>query len=260
MIKRSAIICIILCLLAGCQYYYVPRAHYIPVFKQKGDLNINLGIAHQQIGYAITDNLGLFFTNHLQKNISLYDATDCSGNIEREISGLGQTLGLVPYIGYEEILYFEAPVALGLGNISGNGSIGCGVDYYSSFKTRYQNLSIQPTFTYRQDNNLEISLFGRLSVYRSHVLESHLSMGKRTSANSFDKLMNTKNNFYDSYLDLGIEERVGFKNIKAYLQVSLTFLELSSHRLSQQFSTRAGLSFNFNLHKKRHQDLSQYKE
>jgi hypothetical protein len=236
----------------------VPRAHYVPVFTEKGDVSLNAGIFHQQAGYAITNNLGLFVTNHFQSQTELFhDESDCSSRIERNIEGYNQLGGIVPFYKLGDDAYFEMPVGLGWGRINGTGSIDCGADYYSSFKTAISIFSIQPTISIKESDYFDFSFFGRYSFYRSKIVKSKVSTGVYNSPRGFDVFMMYQDVFYDSYIDAGAQFSVGFKSLKWYMQISYLLYEYSDHSLNQTMGLRTGLYLNFNT-KKLFKSLKEY--
>lgn len=226
--------------------YYVPQPHYVPVFTQKGDISINTGLIHKQLGYAFTDYLGVYATKYRQNQGDIF-YSEVDGGSYRQIEASWQSVGLIPFHKTSKNTFLSIPIAYGWGKIAGNYSYSSENSYTSSFKNDSRILNIQPTFSFKANKYLDFSVFSRFSLYHTKVLET-TCRNKEVVHNEFDKFIMDSDKFNDFYIDNGIQFRFGIKNLKLYTQVSSLFFVKSKHSLNQALSFRSGLTLNMNTH------------
>jgi len=166
-------------LLTSCEaYQYVTSDLYIPLNKEKNELNVSGGIStlgpyksllpaiNLQLGYTLTNHFsifgtgnlcGTFYENHLGDDDSDYKFYD-TGNYSLAEFNLG-----LSYFYHKNKHSFEIVGAGGLGIGSYDYGITCdAIEYYHFYMyEKKNNYYIQPVYSYSLSKSIDIGLFSR---------------------------------------------------------------------------------------------------
>lgn len=228
--------------------YNYPNGAFTPVFTKAGDLAFGFNsYTNQQVGYAITDNLGVFGTRTIQK----YSGEIQAGTEEyprNHIAGKWYSLGVVPYYEIFEDIYFETPVAIGRGNLDGSHYIYDNEDYLNKLKSTCNFITIQPTLSFNENKIINFSLYDYNYISQNRVTDSFFG-GRNTTSSIYNYMYN--NPKFWSYVNvLGGKIIIG-KHFKFFLDLSYIAVAIPGDVYYKTFPYNFQTGFTLSLNCKR---------
>lgn len=249
--KRKSFYFIVFLILffTSCKMYNYPNGAFTPVFTKSGDLVFDINsYTKQQVGYAITNNLGIFGTHVFQR----YSGELAGGAEEyprNHIEGNWYSLGVVPYYEIFENIYFETPVAIGRGNLYGRHQIYAKENYSNGINSTCNFITIQPTLSFNENKIINISLYDYNYISYNSVLESFYG-GNSTESSIYNYMYN--NQRFWSYINvLGGKILVGENHFKFFLDLSYITVAIPGDVYYKTFpyNIQTGFTLNFNCKK-----------
>lgn len=264
LIKRSLcnfIVSIILISFNSCQIYRYSKNSFVPVFTKTGDLTVNANIANQQIGIAVTDNIGVFATNIWNHYRNPYIHTGEGGSSTYHESRW-YSLGLIPYFKKNENTYIQFPISLGKGKqTSSYYTPNPDVTFNPYYKLSSNFLTIQPTISYLINNKYCLSFFSHSYLSGNKVID--YKYNPDLLRNSIFEQAYYHPTFFYFVNDIGTNLKFNVNKIDFYFELSYLLYSnpkdfsyntkryiYKTDRMEYEllkFNTQLGVTYNFNL-------------
>lgn len=238
----------------SCKTYRYAKTSFVPLFSKTGDVTINTNISSQQIGFAVSNNLGIFVTNTWNNYRSPLFYTSES-ELQSKHRSHWASIGIVPYLKGSEHINIAMPTSIGKG-LQYNESDGQNDEhsYFIYFIQQFKYISFQPTLSYLIDDKFYLSIFNRSYFSRNKIIRSHdYKALTRTPKFKYDYDAQTMFNYVNQ---LGINLKFNKNKLDFYFEVSyplysnldkLYRYQYQFEFMSENLSMELGLTYNFNF-------------
>lgn len=240
-------------LLYGCSgYQYISNPNYVPVNTEKGRVVGSVSINQFQVGYAFSNSFSVYTTGfYKNSNGGIFGSTSTgkenSGAYTQKDKHKELDMGITYYKALNKYFSYELVSGVGRGTAWYSNTQDLVNDYMFSFNAQKINLYIQPNFSFRFNNRIDLSLFSRVSSCRYYNITSTLILGDRPLPVDSDQYFNERSSASMQFLEPGFQFRVGSDNFKLQLIVSRTFMLNGSEVAYRKSNYYLGLALNFSL-------------
>lgn len=192
---------------------YTPNAHNVPLFQEKGDVQMNLGFSNIQAALAVSDNVGVMFNTQLgtkgysESILSIGEDQSTKRNLFELGGGYFNKL--------DSDFVFEVYAGAGLGKISFDNREDMVFDKYNAKSSR---LFLQPGIGYSNDFiDLAFSLrFTHLNFHNADISEYVYNPEESYFT---DNDLNQLDKHAYSFVEPAVTLRLGLKHVKLHMQL-----------------------------------------